>query len=50
MKQPKKPTLAQKKIMRKEGLDWKDWNVAQEDNLSITVVEKKTGKRKCLLK
>lgn len=50
MKQPKKPTLEQKKIIRAVGLDWHTWNVAGEDNVSITLISKKSGRRKVILK
>lgn len=46
----KKPTLAQKKIIKAAGLDWNTWNVADEDNTSITLISKKSGRRKVLLK
>ena len=45
-----KPTLAQKKVMVAVGLDWKNWNVSDEDNLSITVISKKAGRKRVLLK
>jgi len=32
------------------GLDWKNWNVLEEDNLSITVISKKAGRKRVLLK
>ena len=50
MKQPKKPTLAQKKIINAAGLDWKTWNVHDEDNISLTLISKKSGRRRVLLK
>ena len=46
----KKPTLAQKKLMKEHGLDWRTWNVAEEDNLSITLISKKSGRKRVLLK
>lgn len=46
----KKPTLAQKKIMKAAGLDWNTWNVAAEDNISITLISKKSGRKRVLLK
>lgn len=45
-----RPTLEQKKIMTKNGLNWHTWNVADEDNISLTLVSKKTGRRKVILK
>lgn len=50
MKQPKKPTLNQKKLIRAAGLDCKDWNVGNEDNLSFTIINKQTKERKVILK
>lgn len=49
-KRVKNPTRAQKIIMAAAGLDWKNWNVLEEDNLSITVISKKAGRRRVLLK
>ena len=46
----KKPTLAQKKLMKAAGLDWTTWNVAEEDNNSITLISKKSGRKRVLLK
>ena len=40
MKQPKKPTLAQKKIIKAAGLDWHTWNVIGEDNISLHLLSK----------
>lgn len=50
MKQPKKPTLEQKKIMTNAGLNWRTWNVVYEDNISLDVVSKKSGTRRSILK
>lgn len=50
MKQPKKPTLAQKKIIAAAGLDWKNWSVLEEDNISLALISKKSGRRRVLLK
>ena len=50
MKQPKKPTLAQKKLMTNAGLNWKTWNVHEEDNLSLVMVSKKSGTRRVIYK
>ena len=46
----KNPTRAQKAIMSAAGLDWKNWHVYDEDNISITVVSKRSGRRRVLLK
>ena len=49
-KRVRKPTLEQKKLMVAAGLDWKNWNVMEEDNLSVTVISKKAGRKRVLLK
>lgn len=50
MERVKKPTLAQKKIIKAAGLDWKIWNVFEEDNISVTLISKKSGRRKVIFK
>ena len=50
MKQPKKPTLEQKKIIAEHGFRWKNWSVLNEDNVSITIISKKSDKKWVLLK
>lgn len=50
MKQPKKPNLRQKKVISAAGLDWKTWNVHEEDNIAITLISKKSGRRRVILK
>ncbi len=50
MKQPKRPTLAQKKLMKENKLDWHNWMVAHEDNMAITVISKKSGRKRVLFK
>ena len=50
MKQPKKPILAQKKILQSKGLDWKNWSVAQDRADKLIVINKKSGKRRGLVK
>ena len=46
----KKPTLAQKKLMKAHGLDWNTWNVEKEDDTSISLISKKSGRRRVLHK
>ena len=46
----KKPTLAQKKLMKVNGLDWNTWNVVKEDDSSMTLISKKSGRRRVLHK
>lgn len=50
MKNPRKPTRAQKKIIVGAGLDWHSWLVLAEDNISLGLISKKSGKRKVVLK
>lgn len=50
MERVKRPTLKQKKVISEAGLDWQTWNVASEDNISLTLVSKKSGRRKVILK
>ncbi len=50
MKQPKKPTYEQKKLINKNKLDWKEWMVKDEDNISIALIHKQTGKIKVIWK
>lgn len=44
MKNPKKPTRAQKKIITDSGLDWRTWLVKEEDNISLALISKKSGR------
>lgn len=50
MKQQKKPTREQKKLMSENKLRWEHWSVLMEDNISITVISKRSGQRRVLLK
>ncbi len=50
MKQPKRPTREQKKVISEAGLDWTTWSVLGEDNISLTLVSKKSGRRRVILK
>ena len=50
MKQPKAPTLAQKKLIAGAGLKWKNWSVVDEDNPSLTIINKGSGRRRVILK
>lgn len=50
MKQPKKPTYEQKKLISKEGLNWKDWMIKDEDNISIALIHKETKEIKVIWK
>ena len=50
MKQPKKPTREQKILIGKMKLDWKEWMVKDEDNISVALVNKRTGEIKVIWK
>lgn len=50
MKQPKRLTLSQKKILKDYRLVPDNWMLVEEDMNSITVINKKTNKRRVLLK
>lgn len=46
MKQPKRPTYEQKKLISKAGLGWHEWNVEYQIGSRMVLVNKKTGERK----
>lgn len=48
MKQPKKPTRTQKEAIMAAGLDPKTWNVGNVDNISMTLISKKSGRKKVI--
>lgn len=48
MKQPKKPTLAQKKLMDNAGLVWKSWSVVDETETELHVISKRSGQRRTI--
>lgn len=48
LKQPKKPTRAQKEAIKAAGLDPKTWNVGNVDNISMTLISKKSGRNKVI--
>lgn len=50
MKQPKKLTLEQKKALKNDGENWKEWMLLSEDNISWCFIHKETQKRKVLFK
>lgn len=50
MKNPKKPTRAQKKIISTAGLDWHTWLVTNEDSSTLTLISKKSGMKKVIHK
>ena len=48
-KMPKKPTLKQKKKIAEAGLKWENWLVKDEDNISLALVNKQSGKIRVIL-
>ena len=46
----KNPTRAQKESIAAAGLDWRNWNVLEEDDNSITVISKRSGRRRVIPK
>lgn len=45
MKQPKRPTLSQKKIIVAAGLDPERWSVTSEDKLYLRLVDRGIERR-----
>lgn len=43
-----KPTLEQKKKIAEAGLRWENWLVKEEDNISLALVNKQSGKIKVI--
>lgn len=50
MKQPKKPTLAQKKIISKNGLKWPNWMVVDEKENTLIIYNKISKKTRSIKK
>lgn len=50
MKRPKKPTLAQKKLISGAGLRWTNWMVQMEDDSVLKLINKITGKTRDIKK
>lgn len=50
MKQPKRLTLKHKKILATYRLNPDNWMLVDEDMNSITIINKKSNKKKVLLK
>ena len=46
----KNPTRKQKEIIASAGLDWKNWHVYEEDESSLIVISKRSGRRRTLSK
>lgn len=50
MKQAKKPTLEQKKIMALKGIDWKQYNIREDRETFLVIVHKENGKERLIQK
>lgn len=50
MKNPRKPTRAQKKIISDSGLNWRNWLVLDEDNISLSLINRESRRRRVVLK
>lgn len=50
MKQPKKPTRANKELMNKRGLVPDNWMVVSESKTELVVISKRSNKRRSLVK
>lgn len=48
-RRPKRPTLAQKKKITAAGLKWENWLVSHEDNISLTIISRQSGRRREIL-
>lgn len=50
MKNPRKPTREQKKIIADSRLDWKNWLVVDADPKSLTLINKNSGRKRVIFK
>lgn len=50
IKRLRKPTRKQKLLIEASGLNWENWNVLDEDKISLSVVSKNSGRKRILLK
>ncbi len=50
MKQAKRPTLAQKKVISRNRLDWKTWNVIRDSADDVVIRSKKSGQIRTIKK
>lgn len=46
----KRPTRGQKELIAVHGLNWENWLVHNEDNISLAIVNKTSGSHRVLLK
>ena len=45
MKHGKKPTVAQRKLIAQQGLDWHDWLVERDDHKRMVIIHRTAGSR-----
>lgn len=45
-----KPTRQQKIMLKEHRLNWKNWLVECEDNISVSFINKESGKKRVILK
>ena len=50
VKRPRKPTRNEKELIKNNKLDWHNWLIANEDNISYTIINKESGKRRVMFK
>ena len=50
MKQPKKPTRAQKELMTKHNMSPENWMVLEEDKYQIVFINKRKSRRRTIKK
>ena len=50
MKQPKKPTLIQKKLIKDAGLNWHNWSVIDDSDGTLKIYNKISGKKRIIKK
>lgn len=50
MKQPKKPTLRQKKLIKAAGLNWHNWSVIDDSDGVLTIYNKISSKERKIKK
>ena len=49
-KRPRVPKYEEKKLLRYNKLNWKNWLYLEEDNTSITFISKASGRKRVLFK
>lgn len=49
-RRPRKPRREEKKIIKENNLDWKNWLIADEDKTTYTLENKMSGNRRIICK